>query len=179
MVPVLCLTMEHCMGKFGHAHDDIWLFSEITSVRWLFFSIEVEWSEEVVDSKHVTYRENAMFLLDLASTAGGRSTDNETSLDSGTWAVGEFKCLANLGASARHQSDTNDAILLQLRDDSSVYTHIHWQYSHSSETRTFPLESVILSVLKIPNKQIFKNTIRLQEKIDAYLSDNRLNYNTK
>lgn len=62
-----------------------------------------------------------MFLLDLASTGGGgRSTDDETYLKSGPWVVSEFKCLANLEASVRQQSDTNDAILLQLRDQSSV-----------------------------------------------------------
>lgn len=74
-----------------------------------------------------------MFLLDLASTGGGgRSTDDEAHLKSGPWAVGEFKCLANLEASARQQFDTNDAILLQLRDQSStvrVQTQFYRKYN--------------------------------------------------
>lgn len=70
----------------------------------------------------MTFKENAMFLLDLASTGGSsRSTDDEDIyLKSGPWAVSEFKCLANLEASIRQQSDTNDAILFQLRDQSSA-----------------------------------------------------------
>lgn len=72
-------------------------------------------NEEILDSLHVTFKENAMFLLDLASTAGGRSTDDESYLKSGPWAVGQFKCLRNLEVSTK-QSDPNEAILLQLQD---------------------------------------------------------------
>lgn len=57
-----------------------------------------------------------MFLLDLTSTGGTRLTHDETSLKSGPWSVGEFKCLGNLDVSAKRISDTNDAILLQLQD---------------------------------------------------------------
>lgn len=60
-----------------------------------------------------------MFLLDLASTSvGSRSTNDESYLKSGPWAIGEFKCLGNL--EAKQQSDTNDAILFQLQDCSPL-----------------------------------------------------------
>lgn len=70
------------------------------------------------------FKENAMFLLDLASTCsnGSRSADDETyDPKNGPWAVGEFKCLGNLegSANALRPSDANDAIVQQLRDLSS------------------------------------------------------------
>lgn len=61
-----------------------------------------------------------MFLLDLASTSGSRSVTDESYSKSGPWAVGEFKCLGNLEASAKQLSDAEDAMLLQLRDDGSM-----------------------------------------------------------
>lgn len=65
----------------------------------------------------MTFKENAMFLLDLASTSDRRPAVDESYWKSGPWAVGEFKCLGNLEASAcQMQSDAHDAILLQLRD---------------------------------------------------------------
>lgn len=72
----------------------------------------------------MTFKENAMFLLDLASTcsSGSRSANDEAQHSkSGPWAVSEFKCLENLEASANKllQPDTNEAILQQLRDRSS------------------------------------------------------------
>jgi len=66
----------------------------------------------------MTFKENAMFLLDLASTTGGRSMDDDSYQKSGPWTVNEFKCLRNLEASVGHQSNSNDDILLQLQDGS-------------------------------------------------------------
>lgn len=76
-------------------------------------------NDELTDNLHLTFKENAMFLLDLASTSvGGRLTNDELFLKSGPWAIGEFKCLGNLGA--KQQSDTDDAILFQLQDCSPL-----------------------------------------------------------
>lgn len=75
-------------------------------------------NEETSDDLHATFKENAMFLLDLASTSGRRSADGETYLKSDPWTVSnEFKCLGNLQISGKH-SDVNDAILLELQDRS-------------------------------------------------------------
>lgn len=88
------------------------------------FHLGIHCNYEATDNIHVTFKENAMFLLDLASTTStsGRSTttDGNSYWKSGPWAVGEFKCLANLEASARQlQSDSDDSISVQLRDFSS------------------------------------------------------------
>lgn len=82
-----------------------------------FVSVGMNCNEEVTDSLHMTFKENAMFLLDLASTSDRRPSVDESYWKSGPWAVGEFKCLGNLEASASQlQSDAHDAILLQLQD---------------------------------------------------------------
>lgn len=72
--------------------------------------------EEMSDSLHMTFKENAMFLLDLASNSGsgGRSTDDDDNAKSGPWAVGEFKCLADLQV-----SDSDHAVLLGHREGAS------------------------------------------------------------
>lgn len=70
----------------------------------------------MTDSLHMTFMENAMFLLDLASNSAGRSINDEAYLKSGPWAVEEFKWLKNFDASGQQQSDTDDAILLQHHD---------------------------------------------------------------
>jgi len=75
-------------------------------------------NDDVVESLHVTFKDNAMFLLDLASTSGRRSTVDDSYWKSGSWAVGEFKCLRNLETSTKQQSDSNEAILLQLQGGS-------------------------------------------------------------
>lgn len=71
-----------------------------------------------------------MFLLDLASTSGGRSTGDEQSSTSGPWAVGEFKCLDNLEAPVACkqllQSKTcNDALLQHLHNCDSAGVRIY------------------------------------------------------
>lgn len=71
-----------------------------------------------------------MFLLDLASTSGGRSTGDEQSSTSGPWAVGEFKCLDKLEAPVACkqllQSETcNDALLQHLHNCDSAGVRIY------------------------------------------------------
>lgn len=60
------------------------------------FKLGISYNDELVDSLHMTFKENAMFLLDLASTSGGRLTGDEPPSTSGPWTVGEFKCLSSL-----------------------------------------------------------------------------------
>lgn len=71
-----------------------------------------------------------MFLLDLASTSGGRSSGDEPTSTSGPWAVGEFKCLGSLETPAAckellHSNTCNDALLQQLQDCDSAGVHIY------------------------------------------------------
>ncbi|XP_029344279.1 E3 ubiquitin-protein ligase highwire-like [Acyrthosiphon pisum] len=85
----------------------------------------INYNDELVDSLHVTFKENAMFLLDLASTSGGRLTGDEPTSTSGPWAVGEFKCLGSLETPAAckellHSDTCNDALLQQLHDCDSA-----------------------------------------------------------
>jgi len=74
------------------------------------------------------FKENAMFLLDLASTSGGRLTGDEPTSTSGPWAVGEFKCLGSLETPAAckellHSDTCNDALLQQLHDCDLARVH--------------------------------------------------------
>lgn len=88
--------------------------------NWKFLFTGLNYDDELIDNLHLTFKENAMFLLDLASTSGGKSITEETYSKSGSWVVGEFKCLGNLEVSAKQQSDSDDALLLQLRDNLST-----------------------------------------------------------
>ncbi|VVC32964.1 Zinc finger, RING-type,Zinc finger, RING/FYVE/PHD-type,APC10/DOC domain,Galactose-binding [Cinara cedri] len=117
----------------------------------------VNYNEEPTESLHMAFKENAMFLLDLASTcsSGSRPVDDETlHAKSGPWAVGEFKCLGNLEASDNKllQSDADDAILQQLRDrssgdldvvDGSVYRSFHRSVSMDIENSPSGRQDVI------------------------------------
>lgn len=105
----------------------------------------MNYGEELAESLHVTIKANALFLLDLASTSDRRSTTVDDSYwKSGPWAVGEFKCLGNL--ETKQKSDSNDAILLKLRDCSSGVSD-----------RNMCAENALYSLLK--RKKTFTNTL--------------------
>ncbi|XP_060843295.1 E3 ubiquitin-protein ligase MYCBP2 isoform X2 [Rhopalosiphum padi] len=130
-------------------------------------------NDEVIDSLHVTFKENAMFLLDLASTSAGRPTGDEPPSTSGPWTVGEFKCLGNLEAPATCkqllQSETcNNALLQQLRDcDSAGVSSPGIDVVDGTVTRSFH-RSVSMDIEKSPlrRQEMINRRKRINSTID-------------